>query len=106
MSANYTFPIKLTYTTLTGHETRMANYQVVPISVVESMFSVVIVGYTKEDTTAIVAVTKVINNNNREILQFLNENSNIEGYFIVYEPDKDKQNQIKQQLQPKTQLQF
>ena len=104
MSGHSNLPITLVVSSITGLREVNTSYNIVPLSIVESMFEVIIVGYKIDGSTKKVVATKTINNNEKEVLIFINENNTTEnpdtldGYFIIYEPDKSKQKQILEQL--------
>lgn len=104
MSGHSNLPITLIVSSITGQREVNTTYNIVPLSIVESMFEVIIVGYKVDGSSKKVVATNTINNNEKEVLIFLNENNTsetpntLDGYFIIYEPDKSKQKQILEQL--------
>lgn len=105
MSSIYSLPIKITSSSpISGQTEKLVVYPVIPLTVTDNMFTVVIVGYKSKDSIKTVVATKIINENEVDRLDFINENNGIDGYFIIYEPNPQKQQQIQNNLPIEYQL--
>ncbi len=106
MSAVNTLAIPLEFDTILGKEIKIHSYPVIPLSVYNSCFTILIVGYKLVDGAKKLISVAIINDNNKEILKFVESTEGIEGYFTIIESDAEKQNQIKAHLEKYPELPF